>query len=300
MKKPEKILFVINPIAGNTNKSGLRAYMEQQAEELGIESRVYETRGKNDETAIRKAIADFQPELLLAAGGDGTVNLCASIVKHTPVKLAFIPLGSANGMAAEFDYPLSKKKAFDAILQGTEKPIDTLIINQKYTCLHLSDIGLNAKIVHRFHQEKKRGLWVYARQFFREIFNYSPKKFEFEHKGTRFRKKALMVIIANARKYGIGTIINPNGKIDDGKFEICIVKPYPFWELLTFGMLELFRSKNKYKYVQFISTKLIKIYNLKREMLQIDGEIIDCLREIEVEIESKSLRLVIPAKMPGF
>lgn len=288
----QKIVFVINPISGDKDKSKLIEHIKNQTEKHHFDYQIYRTKGKNDDEQLSALIDRYQPQIAVAAGGDGTVNLVARTIKYKNICLGIIPLGSANGMATEFNIPDNFKSAFDILFHGKKRKIDTFLVNDKYTGIHLGDIGLNAKIVYRFEQEKTRGFFGYIRQFFREFHNYRPKHFTFIQDGKRFNQKAEMVIIANAKKYGTGAEINPLGKIDDGKLNICIVKPYPFWEIFTAIVLIFSSNFHKFHYVDFIETEQITILNLDNEVLQIDGEILDRPDEINIKIEKHSITVI--------
>ena len=172
--------------------------------------------------------------------------------------------------------------------------VDALLLNDKHLCLHLSDIGLNDKVVKRFEEEKIRGKFGYIRQFIREIIHTVPKKFKFDLQGNTFKRRAHMVVIANATKYGTGAVMNPVGKIDDGKFEICIVKPFPKYAVFSIAY-HMFRGSIKTSpYVKIISCKSITIYNPQKEVLQVDGEVIGYPKKVDVKIKKHAFHLITP------
>ena len=103
-----------------------------------------------------------------------------------------------------------------------------------------------------------------------------------------------MVVIANASKYGTGAIVNPSGKLDDGRFEICIVKPFPFYALFAITFQLFAGTLKTSRYVDIISTSNILIHNLPGEILQIDGEVHDYPQKVEVKIRQHAYRLIVP------
>ena len=290
-----KFLFVINPIAGGLDKSRYINKLDKIFELKQKQFTVLETTGgEEDPQKIEAAIADYAPDVVVAVGGDGTCNLVARILYKKDVLFGIVPLGSANGLARELDIEENIDIATELLFTGIEKPLDAVIINKKHICLHLSDLGLNAKVVKRFEEEKRRGMIGYTRQFIREIRLSKPKKYGFELNGNSFRKKALMVVIANASKYGTGAIVNPIGKVDDGKFEICIVKPFPYYALFAITF-HLFKGTIRTsRYVEIISTSSIRIHNLPKEVLQIDGEIQGYPKTVDVKIKQHAYRLIVP------
>lgn len=293
--KREKFLFVINPISGGLDKSSYINKLEAIFKKNNKEFQVLETRGQGDDKErVAKATDEYAPDVVVAVGGDGTFNMVATALYKKNVLFGIVPLGSANGLATELNIEEDIMLATELLFSGIEKKVDAIIINEKHICLHLSDIGLNAKVVKRFEENKQRGMLGYVRQFIREIKSTQPKEFKFFINGSEFTKSAHMVVIANASKYGTGAIVNPVGKLDDGKFEICIVKPFPFYALFTLTF-HLFKGSLKTsRYVDIISTNEVKIHNMSREVLQIDGEVHDYPEQVEAHISQYSYRLIVP------
>ncbi|MDF9796041.1 diacylglycerol kinase (ATP) [Catalinimonas alkaloidigena] len=291
----EKFLFIINPISGGLDKSKFLNKLNQVFQNQQKSFELFETQGtEDDHINAQKAIEKLQPDVVVAVGGDGTCNFVAELIIDKQVLFGIIPLGSANGLARELNISENHELAIKLLLNGIEKPLDALIINDKHLCLHLSDIGLNAKVVKRFEEEKIRGKFGYLRQFIREIIHITPKKYQFELKGNEFKKKANMVVIANASKYGTGAVMNPIGKIDDGKFEICIVKPFPKYAIFSIAY-HMFRGTIKTSpYIKIISCKEIIIHNLQKEVLQVDGEVIGYPTTVKVTIKKHAFHIIAP------
>jgi diacylglycerol kinase (ATP) len=208
--------------------------------------------------------------------------------------MAVIPAGSANGLATEMGIPKNEEDSLQLLMTGKVKLIDTILINHKI-CLHISDIGLNARVIKRFEEKKIRGIYGYAKQFFKELWSARPFKFIliFDN-GKAIKKRAHVVAIANASKYGTGALINPNGRVDDGKFEMVIVKPYPFFGIFSIASAIFLGYADKVKYVDIKSYKSVKIIKKKVQPLHIDGEIMEETTVVEAHINPASLRILIP------
>jgi len=293
--KREKFLFVINPIAGGLDKSAYIKKLDDIFEIRNKKFKVLETRGKEDDKKrIANTTDDYQPDVVVAVGGDGTINLVAEALHQKNVLFGIIPLGSANGLATELDINDDVMEATNLLFSGVEKPVDAVIINDKHICLHLSDLGLNAKVVKRFEENKQRGMIGYLRQFIREVRATKPKKFRFFINDRQFKKSAHMVVIANASMYGTGAIVNPVGRLDDGRFEICIVKPFPFYALFAITFQLFLGTLKASRYVDIISTQKVIIQNLSREALQIDGEVHDYPKKVVAKISKHAYRLIVP------
>ncbi len=179
------------------------------------------------------------------------------------------------------------------IIADKSKAIDLVIINQKHVSLHLADIGINAQVVKRFERDHIRGFAGYAKHFIQELFAARPLKFKVTLDGRKIIKKAYMVVIANATKYGTGAIINPKGSICDGKFEIILIRPYSVWHLFQMVIPFFTRKLQKKDYIKSYSGQKATIHNYGKKELQIDGELIGRLKEINVEINPHALEILV-------
>ncbi|NEU07244.1 diacylglycerol kinase [Flavihumibacter sp. R14] len=288
-----KVLFVINPKSGVQTDNLLDDLIQQQAELSRFDFRTYKMQ-ENDEEHINNLILEYQPDRVAAAGGDGTVNLLAGLLVGTGIPLLIIPSGSANGMAKELDI-LRVDQAISLLEDGVEKAIDVVKINDIIS-IHLADVGVNARIVKRFEADTRRGILTYARHLFGEIFLMKHYKFYITYDGKEIKRKAVSLTFANASKYGTGAVINPKGIIDDGLFELVIVKPFPDIKLLSIAW-KMFRNKlHTSDYVEVISCNTADVRCNRRTTLQVDGEVIGKVKEFHIEMMHKSLKVLVPTK----
>ena len=289
-----KIFFVINPRSGTEKNTILDSLISAKAEELKFEFEIYFIESNDCENVIRKKIEQIQPDIVAAAGGDGTVNILAGILAYTNITLLIIPIGSANGMARELQIGNSPELALSLLKTGITQSIDLIKINGK-VCIHLADVGLNARIVKRFEQEKKRGMFSYARHLLAEVFLLKHYRFLIKYEKKVIKRKAVSLTFANASRYGTGAVINPTGLIDDGKFELVIIKPFPNIKLLSIAWKMFRNTLLTSDYVEVISCNDAFILSNRKTTLQIDGEIINRVREIKVEMMHHALKVLVPA-----
>lgn len=290
-----KILFVINKKAGSGAEKNLKHLIAAQAGTSGFDFQIYTMSG-NDEELIRSAVKEYKPDIVAAAGGDGTVSLIAGILVNTKIALSIIPYGSANGMAKELNIGTRIDTALEMLMTGTQRSIDLLQINEKI-CIHLADVGLNARIVKRFESDKKRGILTYAKHLFGEMFLLKHYHFNIIYDNISIRRKGVSITFANASKYGTGAVINPHGILDDGKFELVIVKPFPNIKLLSIAW-KMFRNKlHTSDYVEIISCTKAIVSSSRRTTLQIDGEVIGKVKEINLKILPKALIVLTPSNV---
>jgi diacylglycerol kinase family enzyme len=302
----DSYLFVINPISGGTDKKILRQFIEEESRKSAITYSIYETTGKNDGAAILRLLQEGTFGVVVAAGGDGTVMLVAQVLMDRPERLGIIPLGSANGLAKELGLlrtldPVRSlitreriRKAWSVIQHGHVLEMDAIRIQEKHLSLHLSDIGLNAKIVKRFEKDKLRGFRGYARQFFREIPLRERIYYRIQTDDRDYRGHAYMIVIANATMYGSGAVINRDGKIDDGKVELCIVKDITLKGLLK-AMLSIFKKDVSYekKDLKVVGCTHATISLRRKQTLQVDGEVVGETAKVKVEVLHHCVRVLV-------
>jgi len=185
--------------------------------------------------------------------------------------------------------------ALDVVVKGQIKAVDTVILNKEYLSLHLSDIGMNAKMIERFEKDSGRGIWGYVKSFFKEVGEARLSSFELICDQKTVVKNAYMVVIANASKYGTGAVINPKGKINDGFFEVIFVRPYSTWHLLKMIIPFYTRKIHTLAYVDTFTCQNAVIRNFQKQAVQVDGEIIGRPEEVFVEIIPQSLKILVPA-----
>ena len=287
---PLKILFVINPGSGGKKngewESGIRNYLSGKP----YQTDYYLLSGKNDIKQIRALIESKKPDRMVAVGGDGTVTMLARELRNSTIALGILPAGSANGMARELDIPENLPAALDIVTAGVIKKVDLIRINEDF-CLHLSDIGLNAQLIKYFDEGKLRGKLGYAKVMLKVLWNKEKMEVTIGMKNEEVRRKAFMVVIANASKYGFGAVINPEGSIDDGLFEVIIVRRLALSELLKM----LFRPQPfNPKKIEVFHARSISIETRRHAHFQIDGEYLGKLKKITGFIDPGSLLMVLP------
>jgi diacylglycerol kinase (ATP) len=288
-----KVLFVVNPKSGKKEEEDLENLIAEQAGISGFEYELCLMNSGDFVKVVSRKIYSYQPDIVAAAGGDGTVNLLASLLHASDIPLLIIPTGSANGMAKELGIR-SIPAALQLFETGERRRIDLLRINGRI-CIHLADVGPNARIVKKFEQDANRGISTYAKFFFQEMFFHKHYRFTIRCGNETYLRKAFSITFANASRYGTGAVINPTGQIDDSMFELVVIRPFPRIKLLSI-ILKLFLNKlQTSEYVDVLRCQSAKVTCNKRTTLQIDGEVIGKVKEIEVEMLAKSLTILVPA-----
>lgn len=292
MAQQEIFLFVINPIAGGNDKSDLTAMVKAYAKDSNVNLICYETTGKDDEEAIKKLFDEHNPQRILVAGGDGTIKMVAEATLNQDVVIGILPAGSANGLSVDLNLPNTIEANLEVAFKGVVEPIDIVTINGKNS-LHLSDIGVNAELIHNYENGTIRGKLGYALQALTTLTNLEePFYTTIVVNGKSIKTEARMVVIANANKYGTGVTINPVGKINDGKFEIIIIKNLDISVVgkILSGNIAVDENEN----VEIISSDEALITTNTPVSFQIDGEFCGKVKELDVKILHHKMKVAVP------
>jgi diacylglycerol kinase (ATP) len=285
-----KILFVLNPVSGGKKKIDWETAIRNYFKNLPHVIEIYILTGKDDTGSIKYWIEKLQATRIVAVGGDGTVSLIAKQLYGTDLIMGILPAGSANGLAREFDIPEIPSKALDIIINGKVKCCDVIKINDNEISLHLSDFGLNARLIKYFDESRLRGMWGYARMVIKVLWHKKLMNAHIEADNINLETSAFMIVIANASKYGTGAVINPEGNLGDGLFEIIILRKFPVLELVK--MLLSYKKFNPKK-VEIFQTKKATITMKRKTHFQVDGEYKGRIDKVVAEIIPSQLNLLI-------
>jgi len=292
-----KLFFIVNPISGGVDKEPFLKEAQQLCELYGIEYQIFQTTGKNDKENAFNRIESFKPDKIVSVGGDGTTLFTATTLLDTKYPMGIIPLGSANGMATElFVDPVPINALKDIIMTDIVGDLDLLLINGKHYTMHLGDVGINAQIVESYENDPSRGMITYAKYFLAELKKLKPFSVKVETVEEKYKDEVLMTAICNARKYGTGVPLNASGNPMDGKFEIVLLEKLDLPSLIMAGMASLNDKYLDSQKSKVITTTKARIEFDKPRLLQLDGEVIEPLQVIDIELLPGATRLLTTRK----
>ncbi len=287
----KNVIMVVNPVSGGRDKSGLIQAAAHYAKNHNLNFILYGTTGSNDGEKIKDLFNKFLPERVVVAGGDGTIRLVAQALENKDFVLGIIPAGSSNGLATDLCLVKPLKEILNIAFNGHFIEMDVLQINGK-TCLHLSDLGLNAKLVENFEKSTVRGKWGYALQVFNTLLK-AGRPFEaiITADDKIIECKVRMIVVANSQKYGTGVVINPTGLMNDGKFELVILKNL---NLIIFGKIITGSMPVNPDDIVIVSTDKAIIKLNRPVSFQIDGEYCGTETELDVSISPNKIKVAVP------
>lgn len=289
MKK--NVLVVVNPISGAIDKSEFIKATTLFASKKNLNLVLYNTTGGEDISKIRALYKSFEPQRIIIIGGDGTIKMVAEAMGNEDVILGILPAGSANGLAVELDLMKTVEENLEIAFDNEYIELDTIDINGKQS-FHLSDIGLNAELVKNYEKSDIHGKWGYILQAFKTLMHLDkPFKATIIANNKTFKCEARMIVIANSKKYGTGIVINPDGVMNDGKFELVILKNF---DLVVLGKIISGNIPINSEDVEIISTDKATIKTNFPVSFQIDGEYCGTEKKLEIKILSKKIKVAVP------
>ena len=290
MTKKKNFILVVNPISGDVDKTEILTKTLAFAEEFNVAITVYETSGKDDEIAIKNLYNLHKPERILVAGGDGTIKMVGEALEKQDVIFGIIPAGSANGLSVDLNLPTTIEENLSIAFHNNCIEMDMISINGKKS-IHLSDLGLNAQLVKNYENGSTRGKLGYALQVITTLTELEePFSAIIVANNETLECDARMIVIANSQKYGTGVTINPDGKMNDGKFELVILKNL---DLLVFGKIITGNIPVNTDDVQIISTDKAIITTTSPVSFQIDGEYIGEETKLDIKILPGQMKVAV-------
>ncbi len=293
----KNILFVVNPISGDIDKSTLIELVSLFAAKESFNLKVYTTTGENDIKNIKALHNTLTPERIIVAGGDGTIKMVAEAMENEDVILGILPAGSANGLAVDLNLPSTIEENIAIAFLNDYLAIDMISINGKKS-IHLSDIGLNAALIKNYETSSIRGMWGYALQTVSTLIALDdPFVATISGDFPTIICEARMIVMANSQKYGTGVTINPHGVMNDGKFELVVLKNM---DLLLLGKIITGNMPLNDEDVVIISTNKAQISLDVPVDFQIDGEYCGKETTLDIKILKEQMKVAIPNTVNAF
>jgi YegS/Rv2252/BmrU family lipid kinase len=231
-----RVAVIINPISGlGVRPDTARQRAEQAAAFVhahGIAAEIFVTERRHHARDLTEAAVARGVELVIAWGGDGTVNEVASSLVFRGTALGVVPSGSGNGLARELGLPLEARAAFERALVATPRRIDAGELGG-HLFFNIAGIGLDADVAHRFAAtgHARRGVPMYVVQSTAALLSYRASPLSLTVDGTTRDVRPLLVAFANARQYGSGALIAPRARVDDGKIDVIVVDDRPLFDI---------------------------------------------------------------------
>lgn len=297
-----KLLYLINPISGTKRKPLLKKTIELQTKQKQLPFEIAETRSDGDYSFLKNKLAAEKFTDVIICGGDGSVSTITSFLLDVNVNIGIVPTGSGNGLALAAGIPYSTERALKIIFDGNASFVDGFKINEKFSCM-MCGIGCDAQIAHDFANRRIRGLKTYLQLSAMQYFKAQPFSFTIKTKDMTTDVDAFFITVSNSNQFGNNITIAPKASLNDGLFDIVIVKKMhklmlPFallHQISGSNAMEELRNYRNNKNILYFQAREATIINNSGAPLHIDGEPEPLTQKIKFRILPNAFRLLQPS-----
>lgn len=297
MRTISRIIYLINPISGTKGKSDLQQLVKAATTARKIDFEILPTVANGDYSFLEEKIRQENVTDVVVCGGDGSVNQVVNSLAGLKINFGIIPMGSGNGLALSAGIPRNSAKALDVFFDGIPRRVDAFMVNKQFACM-LCGLGFDARVAHEFATQPKRGFGTYASLTTKNFLSATAYPFVIEANKIAFTTEAFFVSIANSNQFGNNFTIAPRAELSDGLLDIVIVKKvakplflFNVMKQVLSGQLKKMENTLRSPVIYF-QTSEIRIKNVERAPLHIDGEPRDSIHDIRIKVLPQYFNLV--------
>lgn len=290
----KSVTFILNPISGTSDKSSLeRSIKRQLSKTESFDWEIVFTERPGHASELAKQKVDEGVNIVVAIGGDGTVNEVARSLIHTDTALGIIPSGSGNGLARHLNIPLDTKEAISLLNKGVIDVIDYGRVNgQPFFCT--CGIGFDAFVSLKFAEASKRGMLTYVEKALQEGLRYKPRLYEICADGRYDEIEAYLITCGNASQYGNNAYITPLASVKDGFIDVTALKQMSLFEIPQVAFHLFNGTINRHGKVKSFKCKELLIRCLEETDTHYDGDPMGKETELKIEAIGKGLKVLVP------
>lgn len=278
------ILFIVNPISGKGRKHEIVNMLQGRGYEV-----CFTRYAGHAEEIAREARA----RVVVAVGGDGTLNEVARGLVGSDKILGILPCGSGDGLALCLGISRKPEKALEVIEKGKVQDLDCAVIDGR-PFFSVSGVGFDAYISQRFAQASSRGLRTYVRECVKAWFGYRMQDYRLEADGRKMDVKALLITVSNSDQWGNGARINPLASTCDGMLDVAVVKKFALFELPVLAWRMLHGRIHKSRCVETFKCHRIVIWRAAEGPAHFDGDFFQAGERVEISLLPQKIRVLVP------
>lgn len=292
MKK--NIAFIINPVSGTSSKANISESIQQIIDkEQFADCRIIYTAYKGHGTELASSFAAEGLDVVVAVGGDGTVNEVAKALVNTPTALGVISTGSGNGLARHLKIPSNMAKAIEQLNFSEVIRMDYGLVNDEKPFFCTCGTGFDAYVSELFSRGTTRGMMGYLEKMVKGYLNYEPQHYRMTGKGIDLDGEAFVITFANASQWGYNAYIAPNASVQDGLLDISVISMVPVIAIPTLAFQLFTKTIEKDLLVSTLRTDEITLYREKPGPFHLDGDPHDEGTEIRIRIVPEGLKVFV-------
>lgn len=270
MKKT--LLAIVNPISGIGKQKKIEKVLKENLNQDLFDYSVAYTEHIHHGTEIARDAAMKGYDVVVAVGGDGSVNDVISGLKDSDTALGIIPCGSGNGLARNLKLPLMPALAVRVLNQYNKEKIDTIVLNDSHIIASIAGVGFDAFIARLMKSAKLRGFSAYLNLIMREYPSYKEKDYHLVIDDRELDRNAWFITFANSNQFGYNAAVAPKAKLDDGLIDISIVDKIPLEHVPITGPLVYANHFELSQHVEMFKAHEVHVSGNIDKWVNIDGE----------------------------
>lgn len=288
-----KYLTIINPNSGTSRKTSIPELAYNILSENGSELYFVYTNEQGHVAQIIDDVATQGFDVVIGVGGDGTINEVADAVRPTDMTMGIIPMGSGNGLARSLDIPMDPEAALEVIRKGYIKRIDCCEANGVPFFVTFG-VGFDAQVTASYDQKSFRGPLSYVLSTVDQFIKHKSSLYRLHLNGEMIEQKAFLVTCANADQYGNNAIIAPEAELDDGLFDVVVIRNMSLLKAPQVAINLFTKNINESASIDIYRTDHLIIEREEADYAQVDGELLELGRRIEITIQKQQLPILVP------
>jgi YegS/Rv2252/BmrU family lipid kinase len=291
----EKIVFLINPFSGTGDKDHIPELVKTHLDHSKYISEIILTEfaGHGAELANEKIKEGY--DVIVAVGGDGTVNEIAGVVNESQACLGIIPGGSGNGFCTHLGISRNPIKAISSLNTGKKIMVDTCTMNDLFF-LNVAGLGFDARVAYLTKTNKKRGFLQYFLTSMRESRHFKPQYLDISIDGQLVSGYFTAAVAANASMYGYNFTVAPGAALNDGLLDVMLIKKAPLYQYFLQAYRFLNKTLHKSNITETYQAKEIVMKSPIPIHCHVDGEGHDTSKEFKIRINPQSLQIIAPSQ----
>ena len=287
-----RVVLLHNPTAGQ--RPAAIAQIEAELRARGAEVEVAPTARAGDGVRIARRAAESRADVLLACGGDGTLNEAVNGLAGSNTALAAFPAGTVNVWAREVGIPSDPARNAALVWEGERRSVDLGRAGQRYFLL-MAGIGLDADVASQVTRPEKRrwGPLAYLARGIVTGLRWPLQRMWIMLDDQPIRRRALFAVIGNTRLYGGVANITQHAVADDGMLDVCIFGGQGVREKLAHAGRLALRRHTSAPTVEYYRAHHITLVTRPRVQVQVDGDAIG-RTPMQFAAVPGALRVVVP------
>ncbi len=267
----KKILFIGNPFSGAKAGKSLAEVVEKYIDKDIFDYEIKMTEYSKHASILASEAVEQHYFAVVAAGGDGTINEVAQSIQGSNTALGIIPFGSGNGFSYHLGVRRDVVKAIQLINLCHTEAIDAGMANDRFF-INVAGLGLDATVAYKTKLNSRRGFFPYFIQTLKESFGFQFMKLTITTPTENWTGQYAMAVVANGSVYGYDFTVAPEAILNDGQFDVLLVKKDAIWKYFLLAIRMLTKTFHKSSLVHFFKTDSLTIIQENNKYFQVDGE----------------------------